>query len=290
MLWENLRPEEWNDMLKKTNYTCVFNIGCMEKHGQHFAIGCDTHCGGDMVEIAAEKANICVAPRLYYGDVCGARRTTIEEGAIPGFLALSSKLLFELLEEICDECGRNGFKKVIICNSHGGNNHLILQFQRAFAEKKRSYDLFTMNIELTEPRNVLKDIAEGKRDKYPLLTDEDIKILEGYDKNGGWDGHGGFVEAAYYYAARPQCVRLDKCEQESGYPTGKINCMLDKRVDWTFLWNTQFPNNYDGYPGTTLTKTIAKTLFDIETNRVADVFSFVKENAEVQALIDERRK
>jgi hypothetical protein len=48
-----------------------------------------------------------------------------------------------------------------------------------------------------------------------------------------------------------------------------------------------YPYAYSGYPGTTLTMNVAKTLYNAETNGIADVFKFVKEDPRMQALIEE---
>jgi len=42
-----------------------------------------------------------------------------------------------MLEEICDEIARNGFKKILIINGHGGNIPLLGVFLREHLAKKR---------------------------------------------------------------------------------------------------------------------------------------------------------
>ena len=293
MLWVDLIPEQWDGMLKETNYTCVFDIGCVENHGLHMPLGCDTQWGGDMVEDAAEKAGVCVFPRLYFGDLVGCRRskyvegTKFGEGAKPGYIALSSQLLMELLEECCDEIARNGFKKVIVVSSHGGNTPLMRFFERSMGMKKRDYEVFTMDIELYEPRKILADIEAGKKDKYPRLTDADIAVLQDYADNGGWDGHGGLVECAYMMATRPEYLRIDKCNDTINNGNGKGNPVIEKKLDWNKLWGLHHPHAHDGYSGAKLTPNVAHTLYELERDRVADVFKFVKDDPRMQALIEE---
>ena len=69
MLWENLREEEFEPMLERTNRVCALAIGCLEKHGQHLPLGTDTLKGGKILELAAEREEVCVFPRLYLGDL-----------------------------------------------------------------------------------------------------------------------------------------------------------------------------------------------------------------------------
>ena len=40
----------------------------------------------------------------------------------------SERIVWDLLEATCDEIARNGFKKIVIINGHGGNPQLIRYF------------------------------------------------------------------------------------------------------------------------------------------------------------------
>ena len=115
MLWENLREEEFLPMLEQTNGVCAMAIGCMEKHGQHLPLGTDTLKGGKILELAAEREPVCVFPKMYFGDVQGVRRSKARPGKY-GYIGLSGELLLKLLQECCDEIGRNGFKKILLFN------------------------------------------------------------------------------------------------------------------------------------------------------------------------------
>tara|TARA_B110000263_G_C15270886_1_gene493413 strand:+ start:560 stop:808 length:249 start_codon:yes stop_codon:yes gene_type:complete len=48
----------------------------------------------------------------------------------------------ELLEETCKEIGRNGFKRIIIVNGHGGNPQMIRYFIQNQLEKRRNYAIY----------------------------------------------------------------------------------------------------------------------------------------------------
>ncbi len=289
MLWEHVLSGEFEKLLPVWNYTCVLDIGCVEQHGHHMPLGCDTLWGGDMVEAAAEIADVCVFPRLYFGDLVTRRRGKPgEHGVKSGYIAFSHELLYSMLEGICEEIGRNGFKKILICSSHGGNTPFMRFFQRGIGSKIRDYEVFTLDIEFYEPRDILKDIKAGNRENYPLLTDEDITILQSYADNGGWDGHGGFVECSYMLATYPELVRLDKCEETINNGNGKGNPVIEAGIGWDKLWEKHHPDAHDGYYGTTVTPTIAKTLYDLETEKVAKIMKFVKEDERLQALIDEK--
>ena len=42
MLWENLRCDEFKAAVEKSNGVCAIPIGCVEAHGIHLPLGCDT--------------------------------------------------------------------------------------------------------------------------------------------------------------------------------------------------------------------------------------------------------
>ena len=293
MLWENLRPDQWDDMLKKSNYTCVVAVGCVENHGLHMPLGCDTINGAAYVEKAAELADVCVFPPLYFGDLVGSRRskyvegTKFGEGPKPGYIALSSQLLMKLLEEICDEIARNGFKKIIVVSCHGGNIPLMGFFERSMGMKKRDYEVFTMRDGLADPNEIYADILAGKTEGYPEFTEEDIEALRDYHDNGGWDGHGGFVECCYMQVTRPNHVRLDKCAETINNGSGKGDPVIEKKLDWHKLWDLHHPHAHDGYPGTKVTPNVAQAVFDLAVKSIADKFKFVKDDPRMQALIEE---
>ena len=100
MLWENLREEEFLPMLERTHRVCAMAIGCIEKHGQHLPLGTDTLKGGRILELAAEREEVCVFPRCYFGDLQGAQSAKAGEGTHYGYVALSSELLLQMMREI----------------------------------------------------------------------------------------------------------------------------------------------------------------------------------------------
>ena len=98
----------------------------------------------------------------------------------------------DILEQCCSEIARNGFKKIVILNGHGGNCNLLGTFSRSILQKNVDYMVFVYNEELQYPARIIE-----KKENYPYLTDEDIKILESYGNKKG--GHGCFSETALVY-------------------------------------------------------------------------------------------
>ena len=65
-----------------------------------------------------------VFPAYYFGQIFEARHE-------PGTMAYSARLQMELLQETTAEMARNGCKKIVIVNGHGGNDHFLPYFAQA---------------------------------------------------------------------------------------------------------------------------------------------------------------
>ena len=70
---------------------------------------------------AAEQEFAVVFPEYYFGQIFEAKHE-------PGTVAHSMELQLKLLQETTDEMARNGCKKIILVNGHGGNEHLLRFF------------------------------------------------------------------------------------------------------------------------------------------------------------------
>ena len=285
MNWENLREEEFAPMLKETHGVCAMAIGCLEKHGQHLPLGTDTLKGGRILELAAEREPVCVFPKLFLGDLQGARQKRPSEGDAYGYVALSAELLHQLLLEICDEIGRNGFTKILLFSSHGGNNSWIGNFLRAVTAKERSYEVFSFYNKLVMPKDILEVIAQEGREAFPQLTDSDIAVLEDFVAQGKFDGHGGFGETSMVLGTYPELVRLDKVEQESGMSTHRTDFLSEKGIQWGKGWHLNYPNAYAGHAAVGLTQAIADAAVEISVRRAAEVLKILKDDEKMSTIL-----
>src|SRR5512143_2967910 len=117
MQWEQLTATDFAKAARETG-VCVLSLGVLEKHSEHLPLGTDYLVGHGVACLAAEREPAVVFPPFYFGQIYEAR-------CFPGALTLKPTLLLELITSVMDEIGRNGFKKIILLNAHGGNNHLI---------------------------------------------------------------------------------------------------------------------------------------------------------------------
>ena len=127
MHWEELTAADFRTAIARAQGTCLLPFGIMEKHGPHLPIGNDLLNVRYVSLNAAQQEYAVVFPEYYFGQIFEAKHE-------PGTVAYSRGLQLQLLQETTDEMARNGCKKVIIVNGHGGNPNLM-QLLRAVAAR-----------------------------------------------------------------------------------------------------------------------------------------------------------
>ncbi len=286
MLWENLREEEFKPMIERSHGVCAMAIGCMEKHSVHLPVGTDTLESGRILEMASEREEVCVFPKLFFGDLQGCQAKKAGEGGMGyGYVALSSELLLQMLREICDEIGRNGFTRILLFSGHGGNSAMLGNFIRAVRASKKDYNVFSFYNKLVMPKDILAVIAERGRNAFPALTDSDIAVLEDFVAQGKFDGHAGFGETSLVMGTYPELVALDRCEVESGLSTHRADFLRDAGIDWGSAWSTNFPNAYAGNAPVGLTKAIADAATELAVERTANGLKVLKNDELMNTLL-----
>src|SRR5215472_9035635 len=122
--WEELTAEDFVQAIHQSQGTCLLPFGILEKHGAHLPLGNDLVNVRHVSLSAAQKEYAVVFPEYYFGQIFEAKHQ-------PGTVAYSLQLQLRLLQETTDEMARNGCKKVLIVNGHGGNEHLLPLFAQA---------------------------------------------------------------------------------------------------------------------------------------------------------------
>ena len=267
MKWENLREEEFQSARERSSGLCILPVGCLEKHGQHIPVGTDVIVARSVAERAAELADVVVFPAMYFGDKCGAAE-------FDGTVIFTPELRQAILKETCSEIARNGFKKILLFNAHGGNTSMLANYARSVLYDKNDYLVYVYYVGDTgalEIRNVLDK-------KYDYLTPEDIKIMEDWDalENKTW-GHACFMESAWVYAACPESCDLSRMDAESGENIGRFKEFQKSGIYSPFTWMANYPNSYDGTFHAGLNSRIAKACFDYTCETLAERLKFLKE-------------
>ena len=89
-------------------------IGSLEQHGYHSAIWFDSAIADVSAKIIGERKNVLVAPTVPLGNA----RSLM---GFPGGASIDPELISEILYEIAEGYIKQGAKKILFINSHGGN-------------------------------------------------------------------------------------------------------------------------------------------------------------------------
>ena len=209
--WEELTADDFRSAIQQSEGTCLLPFGIIEKHGPHLPLGTDLMNVRHVTLAAVQSEFAIVFPEYYFGQIFEARHE-------PGTIAYSDSLQLQLLQETTDEMARNGCKKVIIVNGHGGNEHLLPYFAQTQLEKQRDYVVYILP---------LFDAPPGGP---PKKTTNDM--------------HAGETETSEMLIARPDLVHIDRANQESGADQARLK--LPDTLYTAIWWYASFPFHYSG--------------------------------------------
>jgi creatinine amidohydrolase len=209
--WEELTAGDFVKGIQQSKGVCLLPFGIIEKHGPHLPLGTDLLNVRYASEHAAEQEYAVIFPSYYFGQIFEAKHE-------PGTVAYSIDLELKLLQETTDEMARNGCKKVIIVNGHGGNDSLLPYFAQTQLEKPHDYVVYVVGSVRTPPGGPVK--------KTTL------------------DMHAGEGETSTTLVSHPDLVHMDRASNESGSDQGRVK--LPDFVYTGIWWYARFPNHYSG--------------------------------------------
>ncbi len=292
MLWENLREEEFEDAIERSGGLCVMTMGCLEKHGQHLPVGTDSLKGDVIVKRAAERADVMVFPTtMWLGAGCGINTYKSAKGN-HGFIDIKIETQLTVLEDLCDEIARNGFKKILLCSSHGGNTNLLNIFTQKILQKKKDYAVMWASAYDFAELNPDKMLAAARLDPgyFSMLTSADYETLERFAETGTGGGHADFRETALMMGTYPELVAPDRFDAESGIPMERMN-YASHNINAIYLeWTANVPNHYKGFPPVGCSKTIGDAAVKMSVDRLTEIFNFLKNDNECLRVIAEKNQ
>ena len=216
--WEELTAAEFRDAIAKSQGTCLLPFGILEKHGPHLPLGTDLLNVRYVAEHATRQEYAIIFPEYYFGQISEARHEA-------GTVAYSADMQMKLLQATTDEMARNGCKKVIIVNGHGGNEDFLPYFAQSQLDSPHDYVV------------------------YVQWGHEATKKI-GAEKEGP-DWHAGETETSNVLVTHPDLVHIDRAKDESGADQKRVK--LPDNVYTGIWWYARFPNHYSG-DGSTATK------------------------------------
>ena len=243
--WDELTASDWPKALEKSNYTCVLPVGILEKHGPQVPIGSDLIQVREWAARATKQEYAVVFPDYFYGQIYEARHQ-------PGAFALPSHLIWELLDETCAEIARNGFKKIVLVNVHGGNPNFLRFFVQSQLERRRDYAVYFF-----DPAN---DAALN------------AQVRQLHKSDPANDQHAGERETSVLLYLRPELVKQERAKDESG---ANLKRLAIPDVYTGIWWYASYPNHYAG-DGSVATRELGQVITEQRIGALARALRAIK--------------
>ena len=119
--WQKLRADQLREMAER-NAIVIVPIGALEQHGPHLPAGVDSILGETIAlrtaRLVAEREPVVVLPCIWSG---------ISENhmSLGGTITLDFEAFFGLMRCVVSSLARQGFRRIVLLNSHGGNNDAL---------------------------------------------------------------------------------------------------------------------------------------------------------------------
>lgn len=249
--WEELTAADFRSAIQQSQGTCLLPFGILEKHGPHLPLGTDLLDVRYAALHAAEQEYAVVFPEYYFGQIFEAKHE-------PGTMAYSTELQLKLLQETTGEMARNGCKKILIVNGHGGNESLLPFFAQSQLENPHDYVVY---------------VQWGREEPKG-----------GPQKKDALDMHAGQSETSTMMISHPDLVHLDRATSESGADQKRLN--LPNDVYTGIWWYARFPNHYSG-EGALATRELGEFEMNAWINAIATAIRAVQTDDQSLRLQDE---
>jgi creatinine amidohydrolase len=203
----------WRDFarLDMRATVAVLPVAAIEQHGPHLPVGVDAMINEGYVARAAEAVPDDV-PALFLP--MQAIGVSPEHTDFPGTLTLSIETAISALVEIGDSVARAGCRKLLVMNSHGGNNAAI---DSALMNLRARWDMLAVH-------------ASWRRLGYPEALFSAREMAHGV--------HGGDSETSLMLALRPETVAMERARDfpSAAEPMERDFALLRTKPPIGFAW------------------------------------------------------
>lgn len=165
--WAAARPE-----------ICVLPVGAFEQHSHHLPLQSDVLQATWFGELLARELGAALLPTLPFG-------TSFEHSGFCGTFSLRPETLAAVVRDLAEEAEQQGFRVMILVNSHGGN-FILTPTVRDYNRRDRP-----LKIILSNPWD----------DAYELFPQAEAPDL-----------HAGAVETSFMLHLFPALVRGERCD------------------------------------------------------------------------------
>jgi creatinine amidohydrolase len=250
MQWENLTSPDFGNAARETG-VCVLAAGVVEKHSNHLPLGTDFLNGHKIACLAAEIEPAVIFPPFYFGQIYEAK-------CFPGTITLKPTLLLELFFNVLDEIGRNGFRKIVIYNAHGGNNHLLGFLAQCSLWEEKPYAVYYAGRLSPERQQAWEALLETKLHYHACECETSITL-----------------------ANHPELVKMEQVPAEAFNPLGRLDHLPGSFSG--ISWYSNFPDHYAG-DARPATREKGLALRQIAVEALAEFIAAVKQDQGVPGL------
>lgn len=251
--WEYLVPREFEKLVKEEK-VCILPIGSLERHGEHMPFGTDAFICHEIAVRAAREEPCVVFPPYWFGQVH-------EASCFYGTMNFDADFSVKLLQNVLDQIGANGFKKILIVNGHGGNAAMIRYLEFCQLNRCNDYAVYYVFC------------PDGQR--FNKLTIWESTI----------GGHACEVETSLIMAVAPGSVKLEYQEFEEPIgPAFDPDTMKD--VKSALDWYSMYPEHVNGEPSKATTEK-GEIAMEAAVEDMIESIRLVKEDTRVPAKLAE---
>ncbi len=175
---QNLTWEDIEKQIEVSKGTIIIPVGSTEQHGPHLPVGTDTMVANTLADDAARRANILVAPPLWFG-------WSPHHMVLPGTITIRPEILIEITSDIIGSLQKHGFKNFILVNGHRIVNVTWMQIVGERAKRELG-----VQVVIFDPAYMSKSII----------------------KEMGWGsvGHAEEIEGSHMWYRYPELVKMDR--------------------------------------------------------------------------------
>jgi creatinine amidohydrolase len=206
ILMENMTWTEIKEAIEKGKDAVMVVVGSIEQHGPHLPTATDTLCGCAIAERVARKmGRVLIAPAIRPG-------YSEHHMHFPGTISLRPEVLIEVIKDYCRCLARQGFKRIILLPTHGGNFPLVeIAAAQIFQELKATFPV---------KMAIYTDLPGFLEKQFSIAKENGIS-------NEQCGTHAGECETSEILAIDRNLVKLENAEK--GF-TGKYTNAVDSKL------------------------------------------------------------
>lgn len=155
------QEQSWPELKEavRKNTLILLPIGTIEEHGKHLPVSTDAVIAAEIARCVAEKVSgkipVLVMPTVWSG------YSMKEMTRWPGTMRIRTRVVMDLVFDICSSLIEMGFKKIVLIDCHGHHGGLLNVVTREIADKYRVY------MALTNPASMSVDVYRKVRKSKP---------------------------------------------------------------------------------------------------------------------------